>query len=105
MVQGKSNVGSPHDYSYKVRVTASPSQAIMEFVFDQVDNNTAPIPVRLVVDEAGNVSTSVLGSTEAEALRAQAAETCSTPAMSSADPSLNLLNPGGTLAQILAIHK
>jgi hypothetical protein len=48
IVEGKSNVDSSHDYSYKVRVTASPVQAMMEFVFDQAENRMHSIKAILV---------------------------------------------------------
>lgn len=89
-VEGKSNVDSPYDYSYKVRVSADRGQAVMEFVFDQIDKKPVPAPVRLTIDELGNVFASALASAEADAVRAHVTEACSKPALITRAPSLDL---------------
>ena len=38
IAEGKSNVDSTYDYSYKARVAVTTNQAVMEIVFDQAEN-------------------------------------------------------------------
>jgi hypothetical protein len=60
--EGFSNADTGYEYAYKVRVQAQPEKLVMDFVFDRVAPETGiggppPVPVRLVVDPQGNIST------------------------------------------------
>lgn len=75
IAQGKSNAASWYDYSYKVRITAAPSQAVLDFVFAPPAGAPGPQPVRVTVDGSGNVSATSLSPEEVERVRAEGAAT------------------------------
>lgn len=87
--EGKSNVDSWYDYSYKLRIRAGRTRAVMEFVFDHPEGAPTPRPVRVMVDEFGNVFTTFLSPEEAESVRLEAAATCSEPAVTSPSASIS----------------
>jgi hypothetical protein len=79
IAQGKSNADFWYEYVYKVRMTASQDQLVMEFVFDHPEGYPTPTPVRLTIDQSGQVQTAPLAMEEAEELRVEAAATCLEP--------------------------
>jgi hypothetical protein len=69
--QVPSNDPAEYHYSYKAWITGTQGQAMLEYVFDQPDGLWRPPPMRVAVDEFGNVYTTILSLEEAERLANQ----------------------------------
>lgn len=93
IAQGRSNVEFWYEYLYKVRIIAAPDHAVMEFVFEHPEGHPTPSPVRLMIDQSGQVLASPLSPEDAENLRAEAATACSEPAVAETESPVPLDPP------------
>lgn len=76
IAEGNSNVDTYYDYSYNVRITATRARVMMELVTFHPMDWPVREPMRVTIDEFGNVATTLLLPEEVKKVREEAVATC-----------------------------